>query len=113
GLLCCWIRTIAPGILPVATSFLKNSVTRASLSLLKCAPGGMSKLPSDEKTSWAATDEMANSINSAPNAGARKQFTENINPSPDQLLVVRFQHSHPFSAGSFCECWNQRTTRKY
>ena len=26
------------------------------------------------------------------------------------LLVVRFKHSHPVSAGTLCECLNQRTT---
>src|SRR5581483_9878741 len=75
------MRTIAPGILPVATSFLKNSVTRASLSGLKCAPAGMSKEPSDAKSS-AATGDTADNINSAPSDNARRQFPENINPSP-------------------------------
>jgi hypothetical protein len=44
----------------------------------------MSKLPSEAKSS-AAAGNMADSINSAPSAGARKEYPENINPSPDQL----------------------------
>src|SRR5690348_2875175 len=75
---------MAPGILPVATSFLKKSVTRASLSLLKCAPGGMSKLPSDEKSS-AAAGHMADNVSSAPNDNAPRKFLPNINPLPGPI----------------------------
>src|SRR5436309_1990423 len=71
---------MAPGNLPVATSLLKNSPIFASFCGLKCAPGGMSKVPS------AATCEAAESINNAPTAGARNHFAGNINPSPDRLL---------------------------
>src|SRR4051794_16391899 len=67
---------MAPGILPVATSFLKNSPTLASFSSLKCAPGGISKVPS------AATIGTASSMSSAPTTGAHNQFLKFINPSP-------------------------------
>src|SRR5215211_7437745 len=67
---------MAPGILPVATSFLKNSPILASFSGLKCAPGGISKVPS------AATLGTASSKSSAPTTGAHNQFLKFINPSP-------------------------------
>src|SRR5450755_1208502 len=51
---------MAPGILPLATSFLKNSPTLASFSLLKCAPAGISKVPS------ALAGVAIASINRAP-----------------------------------------------
>src|ERR1700704_256083 len=67
---------MAPGILPVATSFLKNSPTLASFSGLKCAPGGMSNVPS------AAALGTASCMSSAPTTGAHNQFLKFINPSP-------------------------------
>src|SRR5262245_11343723 len=66
---------LAPDILPVSTSFLKNAVILASFSGLNFAPGGMSKVPS------AAAGGTVDSINSAPSTGTRSNFLEFINPS--------------------------------
>jgi hypothetical protein len=50
---------LAPAILPVATSFLKNSVIFASLSGLKRAPAGISKVPSARADDSVAKHQRA------------------------------------------------------
>src|SRR4030095_15223386 len=67
------MRTCAPAILPVDTSFLKNSVMFASLSWLKRAPAGISNVPS------ARADDSVTNI-SAPKPSARKNVNELMEP---------------------------------
>jgi hypothetical protein len=57
-LACCWINRMAPGILPVVTSFRKNSPSFAILSGLKWAPAGISKGPP------ASTDGITKPVSS-------------------------------------------------
>src|ERR1700730_6647340 len=67
---------IAPEILPVVTSLRKNSPIVSSFCGLKCAPAGISKVPS------AIADGAAASVSSAPHVSARNTTPEFIVPSP-------------------------------
>src|SRR5258708_32078807 len=67
---------MAPDILPVATSFLKKSPTFASLSGLKWAPAGISKVPS------ARPSGTASSATNAPQNAELNNLREFIGPLP-------------------------------
>src|SRR4030081_590625 len=73
---------IAPEILPVVTSLRKNSPIASSFCGLKCAPAGISKIPS------AIADGAAASVSSAPHIRARNTTPEFIVPSPKSRRSV-------------------------
>src|ERR1700722_929196 len=70
---------MAPGILPPAISSRKNSPIRCSFCGLKCAPAGMSKLPSANAAGITA------SVSSAPEISDRIACRECIAAPPEFL----------------------------